>query len=67
VTKRHSEFCYIPKCKNDKDQEWFAVRCLDYTAREAKAKFMEGDTLPWDHLRKEGWRIVKIKVSEIKP
>lgn len=57
----YSEICFIPMCTK-KGKRWFAVRCLDWTAKDAKAKFLENDTFEWSYWRKEGWRIVKVKV-----
>lgn len=57
-------FGYIPLCTPKTGKPWFAGNVvIGYTAADARAAFVELCGYTWDELKKEGWRIVRVKIS----
>jgi hypothetical protein len=65
-------FGYLPLCTPEKGSPWFAGNVtIGYTASDARVAFTKActgnpsyETRDWDALKKEGWRIVRVKISE---
>jgi hypothetical protein len=45
---------------------WFAISTLHWTAKHAREDLMRGLDRTWANMRRDGWRIVKVKISEVK-
>lgn len=66
-----STFGYLPLCTPEKGKPWFAGNVtIGYTAGDARVDFTKActgnphyETRDWEALKKEGWRIVRVKVS----
>lgn len=55
---------YLPFCTPNKGKPWFASNIvIGYTAKDARANFVRVCGQSWDILKKEGWRIVRVKVE----
>lgn len=67
----HSEFGYLPMCTPAEGKPWFAGSVsVGYSAMDARTEFTkmvhgQKDYIPsqWEDLKKDGWRIVRVKVS----
>lgn len=62
---------YLPKCTPAKGNPWFAGNVpVGYTAQDCRVEFTERCTgkkyspEDWDGLKKEGWRIVKVSITD---
>jgi hypothetical protein len=63
---KHVEAAFIPMKTPKKGKPYFAVRCLDWSANGAREQFCGGAIDPphhWKESKKDGWRIVKVRVS----
>lgn len=68
---RHTTFGYLPLCTPKEGTPWFAGNVtIGYTAADARVAFTKACTghpeyqsSDWDDLKKEGWRIVRVKVE----
>lgn len=59
-----STFGYLPLCTPEKGKPWFAGNVtIGYTAGDARSEFVKTCGQGWEDLKKEGWRIVRVKVS----
>lgn len=62
----HTEMAYIAKNISGK-KPYFAVATLHWTATMARKDLMSGiEDITWQEMKKQGWRIVKVKVSEMR-
>lgn len=64
MPKRHSELGFAPMCAPEKNGAWFAISFIRHTQREARDAFLEATAQTWRLLKKEGWRIVRVKVVQ---
>lgn len=68
---RLTEFGYLPMCTPATGKPWFAGSvAVGYSAQDTRVEFTklcsgqtEYQTSEWNALKKEGWRIVRVKVS----
>jgi len=67
--KKHSEFAFIPMNSGNKKAgrttPSFAISSVHWTARLARKNFTDDDRISWAKLKQNGWRIVKVKITEI--
>lgn len=69
-----TEFAFVPKCTPQPvsrvKKPWFVVGAMAYSAKDARKAFVKlcyGDKPEpdaWEALKIEGWRIVKVRVTE---
>lgn len=68
MAKPHSEHAFAPMCTPSKGVTWFAVSFIRHARRDAQADFVRAvggnNGRGWRLLRNQGWRIVRVKVSE---
>jgi hypothetical protein len=65
--KAFHEFAYAPMCTHQ-GASWFALSFVGHARREVQVAFikaMAGDGHGWRVLEAQGWRIVRVKVSEV--
>jgi hypothetical protein len=66
MISERSTFGYLPLCTPEKGKPWFAGNVtIGFTAGDARAAFVEACGQPWEELKKEGWRIVRVKISAV--
>jgi hypothetical protein len=68
----YSETAWLPRAESPHGEKWFALVEPGYTAQECRERFTKNatgqlkyDRKEWAKLRKEGWRIVKVKIAEV--
>lgn len=67
-----TEYGYLPKCTPKEGKPWFAgCVTVGYSAQDTRVAFTkhctgypEYDPKCWDDLKKEGWRIVRVKITD---
>jgi len=59
---KHEAIAWVPMCTTDKGS-WFWTEGISDLQREARNNFVEHARMEWETLRKEGWRIVRVKLS----
>lgn len=61
---QHTTFGYLPFCTPKKGRPWFAGNVtVGYTANDARSDFVKVCGQDWESLKKEGWRIVRVKIE----
>lgn len=66
---RHAETAFIPMndARHTKGKPWFAIACLAWTASMAREALTKNDPRghkeAWRLSRKDGWHIVKVRVT----
>jgi len=62
ITKQ-TTYGYLPFCTPSKGRPWFAGNItLGYTMKDSREAFVKACCQDWESLKKEGWRIVRVKV-----
>ena len=61
--ERHDEIAWIPMCTPEKGKPWFWPLGIADTQRDARVGFANHCGQDWSELRKEGWRIVRIRLT----
>lgn len=63
ITK-HATYGYLPFCTPKEGTPWFAGNVtVGYTAKETREAFAIQCGDDWKSLKKEGWRIVRVKIE----
>lgn len=63
ITKQ-TTYGYLPRCTPEKGQPWFAGNVtVGYTAKDSREAFVRACGQTWESLKKEGWRIAKVKIE----
>lgn len=62
MAKKHEEIAWIPMCTTE-NGSWFWEQGIRDLQREARNNFAKHCAMEWEALRKEGWRIVRVKLS----
>jgi hypothetical protein len=60
---KHQEVAWVPMCTPEKGEPWFWVAGIRDLQRDARSNFVEHCRADWKALRKEGWRIVLVKLT----
>lgn len=61
---KNTTFGYLPFCTPMNGKPWFAGNVtIGYTASDARKAFEKVCGQEWEALKKEGWRIVRVKVE----
>lgn len=63
--KPHEQTMWVIKNISDPDAAYFFNGYMEYTKRRCLRTFVHGTGATWDDYRKEGYRCVKVKVTEI--
>ena len=59
---KHEELAWIPMCTTE-NGSWFWERGIHDRQKDARSYFAEHCNMEWSALRKEGWRIVRVRLS----
>lgn len=59
---KHEEMAWVPMCTTE-NGSWFWTQGMRDLQREARNNFAKHCCMEWEALRKEGWRIVRVKLS----
>ena len=59
---KHEEIAWMPMC-TEKGGSWFWPQGVGNTQRDARVRFANGYGQDWSKLRKEGWRIVRVRLT----
>lgn len=63
ITKQ-TTYGYLPFCTPEKGSPWFAGNVtIGYTAKDTRDAFIRACGQSWEVLKREGWRIVRVKVT----
>jgi hypothetical protein len=60
---KHEEAAWIPICVPLKGRPWFFWRGVRDLRRDARDAFAEHCNMDWKELHKEGWRIIRVKIT----
>lgn len=61
---KHDELAWVPMCRPDTGGGcWFFQAGIRDRMRDARNDFAEHCGMEWKMLRKEGWRIVRVRIS----
>lgn len=60
---RVEEVAWIPMCVPKNGRPFFFDRCIRDLRRDALADFAKYCCVEWQELRKEGWRIVRVRLT----
>lgn len=60
---KHEELAFIPMCIPEKGAPWFFAAGVRYMQRDARKDFEKHCCVEWKVLRKEGWRIVRVRLE----
>lgn len=60
---KHEQLAWVPMCIPDKGSPFFFDLGVRGRQREARDAFIKYCGMPWAELRKEGWRIVRVRLS----
>jgi hypothetical protein len=66
-SKPFYEYAFAPMCKPSSGVAWFAVSFIRHTRHSAQADFLKavsGNGHGWAALNRQGWRIVRVKITE---
>jgi hypothetical protein len=59
---KHEELAWVPMCTTE-NGSWYWTTGLRDLQREARNCFVEHAGMEWEELRKEGWRIVRVRLT----
>jgi hypothetical protein len=63
ITKQNT-YGYLPFCTPDKGHPWFAANVvIGDTAKDTRYAFTQACGQSWETLKREGWRIVRVKID----
>jgi hypothetical protein len=60
---KNEEIAWIPMCAPEKGRPWFFQAGIRDLRRDARDDFAKHCCMEWKVLQKEGWRIVRVKLS----
>jgi hypothetical protein len=60
---KHDETWWIPMCTPEKGKPWFWPQGVGDTKKGVRANFIKHCCVEWSQLRKEGWRIVRVRLT----
>lgn len=60
---RHDEMMWVPMCIPEKGGPWFWPRGVADRQKDARENFVKHCCQEWSDLRKEGWRIVRVRLT----
>jgi len=60
---KHEELAWIPMCVPLKGTPWFYHAGVRDLRRDARDDFAKHCCMEWKALHKEGWRIVRVRLS----
>ena len=59
---KHEELAWIPMCTTE-NGSWFWEAGISDLKRDARDNFVAHCCVDWKELRKEGWKIVRVRLS----
>lgn len=59
----YAEVAWIPMCIPKKGEPWFWPQGIRDTQKETRSNFVKHCHEEWPALRKDGWRIVRVKLT----
>lgn len=63
ITKQ-TTYGYLPFCTPAKGKPWFAGNVtIGFTAKDSRDAFIRACGQSWEVLKREGWRIVRVKIE----
>lgn len=63
ITKQ-TTYGYLPFCTPKKGNAWFACNVtIGYSMKDAREAFVKVCGQSWEELKREGWRIVRVKIE----
>lgn len=63
MAKEHEELAWIPMCTTVQGGTWFWSTGIGDRQRDVRDNFAKHCCMEWQALRKEGWRIVRVRLS----
>jgi hypothetical protein len=63
MAKKHEETAWIPLCVPEHGSPFFFDRSIRDRKRDARDHFVRHCNVEWADLRKEGWQIVRVKLT----
>jgi hypothetical protein len=58
---------YTAKCEPASGHPWLAYQFIRDRAKDVREDFPRGAGTTWKQMRKEGWKVVRVHLTEAKP